>query len=237
MPERTKSRPKIPRDVESSVLTQSRRRCALCYHLNNDLSEKRGQIAHLDGNPSNNAIDNLAFLCLDHHSLFDSRTSQHKNYSIDEAKAARRDLYTVLANGLPTVARAGSLPLSSPPAGTARRERYEEWRELRDELHGAFYQIGYAFSEINVITPGVEDNDPNAGIRRGYNVIRNRILIAAVLKEAQIEQKYTELVQYAHSAWNPREPNQRGCPTVVGFDAKARALEDEILELARKDTG
>jgi hypothetical protein len=57
------------------------------------LNEKLGQIAHLDKDPSNAAEDNLAFMCLVHHALYDSRTSQHKNYTIQEAKAARNKLY------------------------------------------------------------------------------------------------------------------------------------------------
>jgi hypothetical protein len=85
--------------VETAVLANSARRCALCFHLNGDLTEKIGQIAHLDGNRNNPAEDNLAFMCLSHHSLFDSKTSQHKNYTIPEVKAARTKLYDLVSNG------------------------------------------------------------------------------------------------------------------------------------------
>jgi hypothetical protein len=85
-----------PRLTELSVLDQSRRRCALCFYFKGDLAEKLGQIAHLDDNPANFAEDNLAFLCMDHHSVYDSTTSQHKNYTIDEAKAARNRLYQAI---------------------------------------------------------------------------------------------------------------------------------------------
>jgi hypothetical protein len=61
--------------------------------LSGDLTEKLGQIAHLDKDPSNSAEDNLAFMCLNHHSLLDSKTSQHKNYTLQELKAAREKLY------------------------------------------------------------------------------------------------------------------------------------------------
>jgi hypothetical protein len=86
-------------DVETAVLAKSARRCALCFYLNGDLAEKLGQIAHLDSNRSNAAEDNLAFMCLPHHSLFDSTTSQHKNYTIPEVKAARAKLYELVAGG------------------------------------------------------------------------------------------------------------------------------------------
>jgi hypothetical protein len=79
--------------TELRVLDRSRRRCALCFHIDVDLTEKHGQIAHIDKNPSNFAEDNLAWLCLPHHSVFDSKTSQHKNYTLAEVKRARDTLY------------------------------------------------------------------------------------------------------------------------------------------------
>jgi hypothetical protein len=86
-------------DVETAVLANSARRCALCFHLDGDLTEQHGQIAHLDGDRSNSAEDNLAFMCLKHHSLYDSTTRQHKNYTIQEVKAARTKLYELVATG------------------------------------------------------------------------------------------------------------------------------------------
>lgn len=95
---------KLPRkrthtDVETAVLAKSARRCALCYHLEGDLTEKIGQIVHLDGDRTNSVEDNLAWMCLPHHSVFDSKTSQHKNFTISEVKAARRKLYELVAEG------------------------------------------------------------------------------------------------------------------------------------------
>jgi hypothetical protein len=54
---------------------------------------KRGQLAHLDGNPSNTALDNLAYLCLPHHDEYDSTTSQSKGLTINEVKLYRTRLY------------------------------------------------------------------------------------------------------------------------------------------------
>jgi hypothetical protein len=88
-----------PPEIETAVLANSARRCSLCFHLNGDLTEKLGQIAHLDDDRSNAVEDNLAWMCLAHHSLFDSRTSQHKNYTIPEVKAARTRLYGLVAQG------------------------------------------------------------------------------------------------------------------------------------------
>jgi len=92
-------RKKVPAGHETAVLVKSARRCLLCFHLNGDLMEKHGQVAHLDGNRSNGAEDNLAFICLPHHSVFDSTTRQHKNYTIHELNRLRRKLYKAVAEG------------------------------------------------------------------------------------------------------------------------------------------
>jgi hypothetical protein len=128
-------------------------------------------------------------------------------------------------------------PLFAPPTSATGRERYDEWRELTDELHESLIQIGYAFLPANVITPGIEDNDYEAGIRKGYRAIRSRILIAQALERAGVLEKYEELVRYAVSADRPRDPAQRGSPTAAGFDMKATAFQNELMKIARKDMG
>jgi hypothetical protein len=71
----------------------SRRRCALCFGLNASHAIVQGQIAHLDHNPDNNAPENLAWLCLNHHDQYDSRTSQSKGLTQPEVLHYRADLY------------------------------------------------------------------------------------------------------------------------------------------------
>lgn len=88
----------LPVDTETEVLVRSRRRCALCYGVDRNFDEQLGQIAHIDKNRANNSLDNLAWLCLKHHSLYDSTTSQHKNYRPKEVKAYRKKLYDAIAN-------------------------------------------------------------------------------------------------------------------------------------------
>jgi hypothetical protein len=92
----SRKRKRVPTANELSVFDKSRRRCALCFYLDGDLTEKHGQIAHLDKDPGNFAEDNLAFLCLRHHSLYDSKTSQHKNYTLAEVRKARKDLFLAI---------------------------------------------------------------------------------------------------------------------------------------------
>ncbi len=79
--------------LEGEVLEHSGRRCCICFGLHFDFEVKRGQIAHLDHNHQNNDIDNLAFLCFVHHDEYDTRTSQSKGWTIEEAKHYRAELF------------------------------------------------------------------------------------------------------------------------------------------------
>jgi len=118
----------IPSAIEACVLAQSARRCCLCFRLDGDLTEKLGQIAHLDHDPANCSEDNLAWLCLEHHTLYDSTTSQHKNYTIAEVKDARAKLYAAVG-GLSQARRfrpeqisLAKLPSTSPDLFGRERE-------------------------------------------------------------------------------------------------------------------
>jgi hypothetical protein len=86
-------RKKIKNDMQVELFNLSKRRCCICYSLDNDLKEKRGQIAHLDGDRNNNIINNLVWLCLEHHDKFDSRSRHTKGYQVSEVKAYRKSLY------------------------------------------------------------------------------------------------------------------------------------------------
>ena len=105
--------------MEAAVLMRSRRRCAVCFGLNRDAAIKRGQIAHLDHDASNSSEDNLMFICLDHHSEFDSRTSQSKNLMESELRRFRSELDEVIAQFVGQPVTFGDLHVSSsdPIAG------------------------------------------------------------------------------------------------------------------------
>lgn len=75
----------VPADLQARIKYNCRNRCALCAALNNDYSEKQGQIAHIDHNSSHSYdYNNLVCLCLAHHDKYDSTTSQSKNYTPQE---------------------------------------------------------------------------------------------------------------------------------------------------------
>jgi hypothetical protein len=96
-----KSRIKIPLDVLADILAACRRRCCICYALQEDDAEKKGQIAHLDHDPSNHNLENLAFLCLAHHDQYDSKTSQSKGLTIEEVERYRTELSAFIAQKMP----------------------------------------------------------------------------------------------------------------------------------------
>jgi hypothetical protein len=86
-------RPPIPKGVEQEVLDLSARRCALCFGLDFDTLPKRGQLAHLDDDPTNNKTDNIAWLCPNHHDVSAARSPQSKRITIEEIKRYRDALY------------------------------------------------------------------------------------------------------------------------------------------------
>lgn len=98
-------RTRVPNSTQAEVLVQSRRRCCVCFGLNRDSAVKKGQIAHLDGNRENNRIENLAFLCLNHHDEFDTRTSQSKGLTLKEVLEYRDELHYHFGNWSNRIAR------------------------------------------------------------------------------------------------------------------------------------
>lgn len=132
IPMTNRKRPK--QATEAEVLTHSRRRCCICFGLKRDVEVKAGQIAHLDGDSSNSAPDNLAFLCFEHHDQYDSRTSQSKNFTVKEVKRYRDELHEKV---LPII-EAGTVrqPLSdhAPPKVSGTAEFDEKQRQELQEI-------------------------------------------------------------------------------------------------------
>ncbi|WP_448670427.1 HNH endonuclease [Pseudoxanthomonas mexicana] len=96
------ARKRIKEDVQTAVLTRSRRRCCICFGLNRDASIKQGQIAHIDHDSSNSTEANLVFLCLLCHDRYDSTTSQSKNLTASELRQFRDELDQFLEQMLST---------------------------------------------------------------------------------------------------------------------------------------
>ncbi len=129
---------------EAKVLIESRRRCALCFGLKGDLSEHKGQIAHVDRDPTNSEFKNLAFLCLEHHDAYDSKTSQSKSYTPDELTTYRGELYTALkADG---ALWAGSRPRRTQGKGPSKPAKAPE--SISFEIYERRMQVYQAAKEI-----------------------------------------------------------------------------------------
>lgn len=89
-------RKNVPQKTQIDLLVQTRRKCCLCVCLNNDFDEKKIQIAHIDRSNSNNHIDNLTPLCLDHHAQYDSVSKQYKSILPKELKAYKEIMLSKL---------------------------------------------------------------------------------------------------------------------------------------------
>ena len=122
------SRPSIPKEATTEVLTKSRRRCCICVALDGDLLEKQGQIAHLDHNPWNNAPDNLAYLCLAHHDRYDGSTSQSKGFTMEEIKVYRTKLWDAIERNL-------HLGSASTGAHNSKQRAILGWKERLVSVH------------------------------------------------------------------------------------------------------
>lgn len=82
----------IPSDIQKEVLIASRRRCCLCFFLDGNKTRRAGQIAHLTPNPSQTSLEDLVYLCLEHHDEFDGSTSQSKGLTPREVRHYRDQL-------------------------------------------------------------------------------------------------------------------------------------------------
>ena len=88
---RTRKRKLLPDTIQSAVLARCKRRCCLCFCLEEDDTPKMdGQIAHIDHNRENSELDNLVYFCLRHHDQYDSVTSQSKGLTPGEVRSYRQ---------------------------------------------------------------------------------------------------------------------------------------------------
>lgn len=107
-----KIRKNIPIKIQGELLFKSDRECVVCSE------PKRGdQIHHIDGNPSNNAIDNLVLLCFDCHHDASVTNGLRKGLIPSAIKLYRDHKYEVVA-----VKRANALKAFNSPIGELNTE-------------------------------------------------------------------------------------------------------------------
>ena len=110
-----------------------------------------------------------------------------------------------------------------------------EWRELIDELHGCMQLMGAAFrwkgSSASLEERAIERTQISRAVVRGSQVIRNRIFIADVLTKHRIADRWKKLSEMTNTSSADLQAKAR-----VFLDEFA-ALENEVLNLARRDLG
>ena len=150
----------------------SRRRCAICLGLNRDAEIKQGQIAHLDGKPANNEIDNLAFLCLPHHDEFDGRRRQSKGLLVEEVKRYRKELHELIDKAWTQPVLVGQVHVRAPgdPSGRYARDGEFESAELTVRLlpSGRVHVRGFAlWGKTRYYGPNIGDLEFEGDLQNG----------------------------------------------------------------------
>ena len=200
-------RQKLPTDIQTDALVGSRRRCCICFALNKDINMKQGQIAHLDKNPSNNNLDNLAFLCLAHHDQYDSKTSQSKGLTIDEVKKYRAHLYAYVEENLPSDNRSA---ISLPTQAAIKKPSTEI---MNDENLAKHFGLSskQLESEIADATSMLER------VSRAQLTRTHARLLALIIENADAPSIHRRIVE-----------------SVAGFDYLSREFMDEMIVLEHK---
>jgi hypothetical protein len=254
------SRKKIPVDTEMQVLTSSRRRCCICFGLFRDVQVKAGQIAHLDRDSTNAALDNLAFLCFEHHDRYDSKTSQSKNFSIAEVKAYRDELYRGVLPLLEKSPTQHSPPLPLPVSPDYQTHKSDEKKQILKELladRGPVNSITYLAHHLRVTTAladqllyelaqqGVVRIDRDRGIpRKTYSLaasIENRLIdtfSASLQGDVSVERRHIRQRNYDLDAFF--ETSSGATYAIETFFAReritSRAIKSKINRLDKAKT-
>lgn len=87
----SKKRVKISDQTVGQLLFKTDNKCCVC-------SERGDHIHHLDGNPSNNILDNLAFLCFNDHDSASLKGTLRKKLTKEAIVNYRRHHYQVIEN-------------------------------------------------------------------------------------------------------------------------------------------
>lgn len=143
-------RASIPKSIEADILLRSGRRCCVCVGLSGDTGVKPGQIAHIDRDASNNEESNLAFLCLEHHDQYDSRTSQSKGFTEGELRSYRDALYArlpSLVSGADKEGSGTSLAGKYPSCNGQAAPNAQE-RQIYTELWNRLFEFRIAAHEL-----------------------------------------------------------------------------------------
>jgi hypothetical protein len=104
----SKERPGIPAPISEEVLYRNKHICCICRTPN-----KHVQIHHIDGNPNNNVLANLAVVCLDCHSLVTGHSGLGRQYAPGEVRKYKKAWEQIIAL---------QSKVYKPPAARVQRE-------------------------------------------------------------------------------------------------------------------
>ena len=104
MEEKSDDRARPTEATVNAILTKCNRVCALCWAFSRDGRAKhQGQLAHIERKSSKSQEEDLAWLCLSCHDLYDSRPSQSKRLQPKELKHYKERVEELVSGGtLPT---------------------------------------------------------------------------------------------------------------------------------------
>jgi hypothetical protein len=217
------SRKHVTQTTQADVVIKSKRRCALCFGLNDDLSERPGQIAHLNGDNSENRFDNLVWLCLEHHDKFDSKTSQTKNYTQLEVRSYRDSLYQKFAASSYSEEDIQQVRQYLTKFAKVFEYVFHEYSELAFKIHGGM------FDELTDIRDFWHTNTMrsfNTHIREIQDRIANNVVGICSLYEIDKYDMVGSWIKFA----GDRFPHQ----ILVDKKSEAKGYVDEIARCWKK---
>jgi hypothetical protein len=212
------ARKPIPQATQVGILLESHRRCALCFHLHDDMAVKDGQLAHIDRNPSNGAEDNVVFLCLVHHNQYDLKPSQSKGWLPAELAKIKRRFQPAIADGRHLENRAGVITQGRK----TDREMLAAFVQLMAESHTDRFLRGFDFGgqtfhwrELNALDDYVQNSEgaKHEFIDRTVESLRQEFLSTY---------KVFRLLLPQYTAPVPWTPTYRGVPQELRTTAPRR---------------
>lgn len=139
------NRPKVPIDIEASVLFKAEHKCSICQH-------DSVQVAHIDRSHNNNKESNLMTACPNHHADIDSKSPIKKGYTKQELKKYKRDWESRVRKGrsaLKEFARIALLRFDGPDVNTVYLEiRPGVLRGFQDP--NTLQHLGFNWGDVDV---------------------------------------------------------------------------------------
>lgn len=137
----------IPNDIAAKVLFKSDRTCVTCR-----IKSKPIQIHHIDGNNSNNDIDNLAVLCLDCHNETQIEGGFHRKLDDEQIILYRDDWYSIVSRDRinAELEKSANLPDNKIEYITTLIENFQENEEF-EFLSYLYHKLGNYKLEINIL--------------------------------------------------------------------------------------